>query len=92
MKVGDEFGGVAEFGGRKPRGFFVSPLVAGPANKVKQLALAPAIDAGVQDFGDFVFGLSVDFYWRRRRLRAIREGVRSCRFELRNMEDRVNGV
>lgn len=47
------------------------------------------VNLGVKDFRNFKFQFSVDFNRRRRRLDMVRNGVRSCNFELGHMEDRM---
>ena len=35
VKVRDDFGGMSELGGQKPRGFFIHTFVASPLNQVE---------------------------------------------------------
>ena len=35
VKVQDNFGGMSELGGQKPRGFFICALIASPLNQVE---------------------------------------------------------
>ena len=45
---------------------------------------------GVKDFRYFVLGFTVDFDWRWGQLDSVWNRVRSCGFEHRDMEDRVD--
>ena len=48
-----------------------------------------AIELGIEDLGDLVLGLAIDFDWRRWWLDAVRYDIGCSGFELRNMEHRV---
>jgi hypothetical protein len=50
------------------------------------------VDLGVEDGCDFVFNFAVDFDWSWQRLGMIWNGVWSCRFQLEDMKDWVNGT
>ena len=47
------------------------------------------IELGVEDLGDLILGLAIDFDWRGRWLDAVRYDVGCSGFELRDMEHRV---
>ena len=69
----------------------VGALVALPSNQVAESALQAVVDFGVQDFGNLVLLFVVDFHRRRRFDLAIRNGARFVGFELRDVEDGVDG-
>ena len=77
MEVGNSFGGMFEFCGRDPRGFFFRSFISSPFDEVLQLAFVTSVELGVEDFGDLIFGFTVDIDWRRGWLDAIGNGVRS---------------
>ena len=79
-----------EFRGRDPQGFFFSSFVFSPLGEVLQLAFVLLVELGVKDFGDLVFGFTVNVDWRQRWLDVVWDGVWSCWFEDRNMKDRVD--
>ena len=79
-----------EFVSGKPREFFIGALVTRPPDVVQELASTSSVDFGVEDFGYFVFEVSVDFDRRRRGYDAIRNFVRGVGLELRDVEDGVN--
>ena len=92
MKVSNQFRGMSEFGGEHPRRFFVRTFVSGPSDQIQEFAgAASVVDLGVKNCLNLVFRFSVDFDRRRRRLNAIRDGVRCCWFQLRNVKDRMYG-
>jgi len=82
--------------GKKVRGDpgsgVVGVLVALPSNQITKFALQAIIDSRVQDFGNLVLILIVDFHRRRRCDFAVRNGAGFVGFELRNMEDGVDGA
>ena len=80
-----------EFCSWQPRVFFVCTFVPCPADKVQEPTFPLVVDLGVEDSRDFVFNFAIDFN-RRQRLGTVQNGVRSCRFQLRDMEDWVNCV
>ena len=51
--------------------------------------MSAAIKLGVEDLGDLVLGLAINFDWRRRWLDMVRYDVGCSGFELRDMEHRV---
>ena len=70
----------------------VCTLVALPSNQVAELTLQAVVDFGVQDFGDLVLLFVVDLHQRRRLDFAVRNGAGLVRFELRDVEDGVDGT
>ena len=74
----------------QPRVFFVCTFIPCPADKVQEPTSPLVIDLGVEDCHDFIFAFAVDFDWRWRRLGTIRNDVRSCGFQLGDMEDWVD--
>ena len=91
MVHGNKFGGVIEFSGKEPRGFFVGTCVTGPADKVEELAVTPSpINLRVKDLLDFIFDFSVDLNRRRRRLNSVRNSAWMGEFELGDVEDGVH--
>ena len=93
MKVRNELLRVSEFRCEEPGGFLVRAFVSGPSDQIKELTtLASAVNLGVEDFGDFVLGFTVDFDGRRRSLDTSGDGVRSGWLELGDMENGVNGA
>jgi hypothetical protein len=50
------------------------------------------VDLGVKDGHDFIFDFTVDVDWSWQRLGMIWNGVQSCRFQLGDIEDWVNGA
>ena len=66
-----------EFCGGDPQGFFFSSFVSSPFDKVLQLAFVLSVELGVKDFGDLVFGFTIDVDQRWRWLDAVRDGVQS---------------
>jgi hypothetical protein len=50
------------------------------------------IDFRIEDFGDLELRFSIDNDQRRQRLYSVRNGVRSCGFDLGNMKDRVYSI
>ena len=92
MEVRYEFLGVSKFGGEDPRSFLVGAFVAGPADQVQKLAgPTPPVDLGVEDLGDLVLRFSVDFDGRRWCLDASGDGIRCSGFQLRDVENRMDG-
>ena len=77
---------------RDPGSGVVCALVALPSNQVAESALQAVVDFGVQDFGNLILLFVVDFHRRRRFDLAIRNGAGFVGFELRDMEDRVDGT
>ena len=75
-----------------PGSGIVGALVALPSNQVAELTLQAVIDFGVQDFGNLVLLLVVDLHWRGRLGFAVRNGAGFVGFELRDMEDGVDGT
>ena len=80
LKVQDDFGGMSELRGWKPRSFFICFFIACPLNQVEYLAFASFIYASVEDFGEFVFRVGVDDDWGFRDLDLVRELVQSGGF------------
>jgi len=66
--------GVGNMFRRLPGGRFGIILIPHPLDKVLEL---PAPEPGVQDGGDFVFRVSIDFHRKRRRMGAIGDGIGS---------------
>ena len=66
MKITNEVGGMAQFGGQQPRRFLVGALIAKPTHQVKQLAVAAlAIDLGIENFRNLEFRFTIDLNrWR----------------------------
>ena len=54
--------------------------------------MSVAIELGVEDFGNLILGLAIDFNWWRWWLDAVRYDVGCSRFELLDMEYRVHRV
>ena len=50
MEVRNGFGGVFEFCGEDPQGFFFSSFVSSPFDEVLQLAFVSSVGLGVEDF------------------------------------------
>ena len=73
---------------------FNDALISFPANSIHETAmfLASFVDVAVQNFVYFVFEVLVDlnrWWWGEN---TVWNGVWSCRFQLRDMEDWVNCV
>ena len=93
VEVRHEFLGVSKFGGEDPRSFLVGAFVAGPADQVQKLAGPTSpVDLGVEDLGDLVLRFTVDFDGWRRRLNTSGDGVRSSGFQLRDVENWMDGT
>ena len=75
-----------------PGSRIVGALVALPSNQVAESTLQAVVDFGVQDFGNLVLLFVVDFHRRRRFDLTIRNGAGFVGFELRDMEDGVDGT
>ena len=88
MVHGNKFGGMIEFSGKEPRGFFVGTGISSPADKVEKLAVMPSpINLRVKDFLNFVFDFSINLDQRQRRLNSIQNGAWVGEFKLGDMED-----
>ena len=57
MEIRNEFGGVPELIGIDARGFLVSAFIACPSDEILKLAATSVVNLGIEDFGDFEFGL-----------------------------------
>ena len=66
-----------EFRGGDRQGFFFSSFISSPFDEVLQLAFVLLVELGVKDFGDLIFGFTIDIDWRWRWLDAIGNGVQS---------------
>ena len=60
MEVGDDFKCFAKFRCWEPGGFVLGTFVSGPLDKVLELTLVTLVDLGVKDFGDLVFGFTIN--------------------------------
>ena len=89
VEVRNEFLSVGKFIGRKPGGFLIGALIAGPPDKVQEFAAPPTVDPRVQDLRDLILGFPVDDDWGRRGLYAVRNGVRCSGFEFYDVEYRM---
>ena len=85
MSMGEEIRG-------NPGSGVVGALVALPSNQIAELTLQAVIDFGVQDFGNLVLLFVVDFHRRGRFDLTIRNGAGFVGFELRDVEDGVDGT
>ena len=83
---------VSELRSREPGGFFIGAFITSPANKVKEFALAAFVDLGVDDLGDLVLHISVDFHRRWRRCYATWDRTRQVRFQHGDMINRMNSA
>ena len=79
-----------KFRGGKPGKFFISILIAEPADKVEKFAGTTAVDFGIGHFGDLILQFSLNINWQRQRLNMVRNFVRGCGFKHRDMKDGVN--
>ena len=79
-----------------PGRFFIRAFVAGPTDEVPKVAGPEAtVVCRAEDLGDLVLFfvvrvVRVEFDGSRRWLNAVRNRVRNCGLELRDVEDRVN--
>ena len=79
-----------------PGRFFIRAFVAGPTDEVTKVAGPEAtVVCGAEDLGDLVLFFVVrvvrfELDGSRRWLNAVRNRVRNCGLELRDVEDRVN--
>ena len=93
VEVQYELLGVSKFGGEDPRGFLISAFIADPADQVQELTgPMPLVNLGVENFGDLVLRFTIDFDGQRRRLNTSRDGVRSSGFQLRDVENWMDGT
>ena len=84
---------MSEFSGEDPQGFLVGAFVAGPADQVQEsTGPTPPVDLGVENFRDLVLRFTVDFDGWRRRLNTSGDGVRSSGFQLRDVENWMDGT
>ena len=74
-----------------PGSGIVGALIALPSNQVAELTLQAVVDFGVQDFGDLILLLVINFHQRRRLDFAVRNGAGFMGFELRDVKDGVDG-
>ena len=77
MEVGDNFKCIAKFRCWEPGGFILSTFVSRPLDKVLKLTLAMLVDLGVKDFGDLIFGFTINDDGRLRWCDSIWEVIRS---------------
>ena len=60
MKIHDKFGSISKLIGIDPRGLFVSAFITRPSDNILKLAATSVVNLGIEDFGDFEFGLVFD--------------------------------
>ena len=60
MKVRDSFRNMFEFCGGDPGGFFFGTFASSPFDEVLQLTLVSSAELGVEDFGDLIFGFTIE--------------------------------
>jgi len=70
--------------------FFVCAFIPCPADKVQEPTSPLVVDFGVEDGCNFIFNFTINFDQRWWRLDMVWNGVWSCRFQLRDMEDWVD--
>ena len=83
---------MTEFGGGEPFCLLVRTFITEPTYEVEQLTASPSIDFRIEDLGDLVLEFTIDLDWRRRRLRAVRDGIGNGRLELGDMKDWVHSL
>ena len=81
-----------EFSSWDPCEFFISTFVTQPLNAIEKRASELTVEFRVENLQNLILFFAIDFNWRWRWWGTIRNGIGFHRFQLRNMEYRMNGA
>ena len=91
--VCDQFRCISELHGMDPGGLLISTGIPGPADEIQQFAvMAALIDLRVEDLGDLKLRLAIYEDRQGWRLYSVRDRVRGCGFQHRDVEHQVDGA
>ena len=80
MEICNQLGSVSQFSSNQPIHFLVCPFIAHPSYQIEKFTFTALVEFRVEDFGNLVFNVVVNFNRRWWGLYSVRDRVWSREF------------